>query len=231
MPGKKELFFSLREQIDKMIGETKQISKPLIGAAALLLLSAGMTYLVVVSLQEKINPLPPLASQVSSGELPQLTGGTNKEKKNEQPITAEKVETVETIGAAKIPQQHNLTIVLEGQVMKEFGWQPHPLYQDWRFHTGVDIATAPGELVKAVAAGQVSSVATDSQFGLTVTVKSGEYTVEYASLSEAAVTQGTTVTVGSLIGKAGESPGEPYAHVHLAARKQGKFIDPRNMGD
>lgn len=231
MPGKKELFFSLREQIAKMMGETKQISKPVIGAAVLMLLSAGMTYLVVVSLQEKINPLPPLASQVSSRELPQLTEAANEEKKNEQPMTAEKVVAVKALSVAEIPQQQKVTIVLEGQVMKEFGWQPHPLYQDWRFHTGVDMAAAPGQLVKALAAGQVSSVATDSQLGLRVTVKSGEYTVDYASLSEAAVTEGSAVTVGSLIGKAGESPGEPYTHVHIAVKKLGKFVDPRNIVD
>lgn len=229
MPGNKEPVFSWRDGIAKLIGEAKKVSMPVFAAAGLLLLSAGMTYIVVVSLQENTRPLPPLASQVSSVELPQEIGSDQGDRpKDRLPAVTEAKPAVEVTAIGE-PSRTTVKIAPQGQVIKEFGWHHDPLYKDWRFHSGIDITAPSGQPVKAIASGQVLSVRTDPQFGLTVTVKSGDYTIDYGSLSESAVTPGTAVSAGSPVGKAGESPGEPYPHLHFAIKKEGKFVDPRQL--
>lgn len=54
---------------------------------------------------------------------------------------------------------------LAGRVTAGFGWRRDPVFQDFRFHPGVDLAGRPGQGVAAAAAGRVVSVRTvDSDY-------------------------------------------------------------------
>ena len=241
MPGKSEPILFLREVWRKLAGEIQQLQKPVLAAVGLLLLSAGMTYMIVAGINEQMKPLPPLAKTVSPAQEQQVKDQNQlvaAEKQVSATVTQDKLpakrleaENASRTGTEQKPQQFEQPGVLgDVPVMAPFGWRQHPVHQDWRFHTGVDLAAAPGQQVTAIAGGRVSAVTTDRQLGLMVVVDTGDYTFYYASLDTAAVTVGTPVAAGDMIGTAGQSPDEPYPHTHLAIKKQGQFVDPQNIG-
>ncbi len=114
-----------------------------------------------------------------------------------------------------------------GKIQLDFGWQNHPVYNDWRYHTGIDIQGKRGQEVQAVNKGQVIDIFSDRNSGLTVVVKDDTYHIYYGSLSEVAVEQGSMVNVNQVIGKMGSCTGEPYDHLHLAIKKDQHYVDPK----
>lgn len=116
---------------------------------------------------------------------------------------------------------------VKGQIKADFGWQMHPLYNEWRFHTGIDIAGVQGQRVSAIQDGQVSDIYQDKTSGLTVIVKNDIYKVYYGSLANATIVKGSFIKAGEEIGKMGNSDAEPYYHLHLAIKKAEDYIDPK----
>ena len=104
---------------------------------------------------------------------------------------------------------------------------------DWRTHTGIDIACALGDAVYAAAAGTVTSVASDLMMGTTVTIShAGEGVTVYKNLAvEVAegIKAGAKVIAGQVIGTVGdtamiESADEPHLHFELTVK--GVPVDP-----
>ena len=104
---------------------------------------------------------------------------------------------------------------------------------EWRTHDGVDIAAAEGEPVRAVTDGVVKEVRQDSRWGWTVEVEHGDVTAFYCGLGEGVkVAAGQQVKQGDVLGEAGnssvlEASEEP--HLHLAMKRDGKWIDPAEV--
>ncbi len=124
----------------------------------------------------------------------------------------------------------NIRELWRGAIIRDFGWQLHPLYQDWRYHNGLDISGGEGQIVPALLSGEVVEIFTDKQYGLTVAVRSGKYTVYYGALASVAVNKNTMIKTGSPIGSMGISTTEPEPHLHLAVQDHdGSRIDPREL--
>lgn len=115
---------------------------------------------------------------------------------------------------------------VSGAVIHEFGWQQHPLFKDWRFHTGIDLQVESGQPVASAISGIVTDVEESPKTGLTVKIASGPWLVHHGTLSSVLVKAGDKVEAGQTLGKAGQSAQEPYPHVHLTIEKDGKFINP-----
>ncbi|MDR3592268.1 MAG: M23 family metallopeptidase [Negativicutes bacterium] len=118
---------------------------------------------------------------------------------------------------------------LAGETVLGFGWQRHPVFQDWRYHTGVDIKAQENDPVRALYGGEVSSIYEDKNTGLTVAVNSGAYTVYYGSLAATALAKGDKVAGGAKIGTVGSLPNEPFFHLHLAVKSGDKYINPEEL--
>lgn len=116
-----------------------------------------------------------------------------------------------------------------GPVKFAFGWQLYPVYNEWRYHAGLDLGAAEGAPVQAVYSGAVTAVYKDRDYGLTVAVASGSTSVYYGSLDAADLAEGQSVAAGGSIGKAGTCTAEPYYHLHLAIKSGGKYIDPEEV--
>lgn len=114
-------------------------------------------------------------------------------------------------------------------VIKEYGWQYSPEYQDWRFHNGLDIAGEPGQGVYALSPGQVVDVFVDPKYGKTVAIQSGDYVLYYASLANAAVLKKQDVASNDLIGTFGVCNGESSTRLHIAIKSGDRYLDPRTM--
>ena len=104
---------------------------------------------------------------------------------------------------------------------------------DWRTHTGIDIACALGDAVYAAAAGTVASVASDPMMGTTVTIShAGDGVTIYKNLAvelAEGIKEGAKVVAGQVIGTVGdtamiESADEPHLHFEMTVK--GKAVDP-----
>lgn len=235
-------------QFGHRLHEVKKIKKPVYAAAGLLLLSAGLTFAVVFALSQNIRPLPPLADkqqlteQRLQVEQPALSTPALPEAAAPSPVLpAKESAPVPKVGQAveqPLPADFAAEAVLaqdtrrqplNGALVADFGWLYHAVYQDWRFHTGIDIAGTPGQPVRAAAGGRIANVITDNQLGLMLVVESSGYTLYYGSLSSVSVKAGQTVHSGDVIGVVGECASEPFVHLHFAVKKQGEYIHPQEF--
>ncbi|MDP1847689.1 MAG: peptidoglycan DD-metalloendopeptidase family protein, partial [Solirubrobacteraceae bacterium] len=93
-------------------------------------------------------------------------------------------------------------------------------------HRGIDLAAAPGAVVRAACAGRVSFAGRVPGGGRTVSVRCGPLIATYQHLGSVTVARGQAVPPGGRIGRAGQA--SPAPHVHLGARvaATGEYRDP-----
>ena len=97
-------------------------------------------------------------------------------------------------------------------------------------HTGTDFAGAVGEPVRAAARGLVALVDDFYLAGKTIYIDHGQGLVTaYFHLSQAAVSQGDTVSAGQAIGKVGASGRVTGPHLHWVARYGAISVDPLSV--
>jgi hypothetical protein len=112
-----------------------------------------------------------------------------------------------------------------------FGRRFHPIYKEWRLHTGQDLASLPtGGSVVAAAAGTVASVGTGGAYGNMVTLRhAGGITTRYAHLAsiDPKIRRGAVVAMGQRLGVEG-STGEATTglHLHFQLEINGQPVDP-----
>ena len=106
--------------------------------------------------------------------------------------------------------------------------------QEWRTHSGIDIAAELGEAVKCAANGVVKYVKSDPRYGKTVIIDhDGGVNTVYANLSEdVAVRSGQQMNAGDVIGYVGnssyfESLDTPHLHLEVMADEQP--VDPTGL--
>lgn len=124
----------------------------------------------------------------------------------------------------------NLVPPAVGAISSPFGWRTHPIYNDLRYHTGVDIAALEGSDVVAAREGQVLAVGDDEIWGNNVLLQhAGDQVTFYAHLSEVLVTKGQQVKRGQVIGKVGRTGKVSDAHLHFELRQKGEPVDPEPL--
>ena len=104
---------------------------------------------------------------------------------------------------------------------------------DYRAHTGVDIAASLGSEVVAASSGVVCRVWSDPMMGQSVTIDHGDeiYTT-YMNLSPEipeGITVGAKVTMGQTIGSVGDTSLTEIAeepHLHFEIKVDGQYADP-----
>lgn len=145
-----------------------------------------------------------------------------------------KVEESNESSPYAMPYSEEFVMPVKGEVIKEFS-DGAPVFSktmnDWRAHTGVDIAAEEGEQVRAVAYGTVSAVDTDTLYGTSVTLDHGNgLLITYSGLDREtlAVKKGATVEAGDGLGYILSVPCESAdgTHLHLEAIYDGKKANP-----
>lgn len=104
--------------------------------------------------------------------------------------------------------------------------------EDWRTHSGIDIAASRGTAVKAVAAGTICDIRNDPKLGCTIVIdhENGFKTV-YANLASTdMVLPNQIVEQGESIGSVGDTAifeiaSEP--HLHFEVLKNDEVVDPK----
>ena len=112
-------------------------------------------------------------------------------------------------------------------VSSGYGYRFHPIFQENRFHSGLDIGGTAGQQIVAIAAGTVTLATYNSSYGNYVMINHGNGTASlYAHMESLAVSAGDTVTQGQTIGYCGSTGWSTGPHLHFEIRVNGSTTDP-----
>lgn len=118
------------------------------------------------------------------------------------------------------------------RVSSGFGGRVHPIFKNWRAHTGVDFAAPHGTRVLAAADGIVLAAGSRGGYGNAVEVKhGGAVTTLYAHLSGFAsgVRTGARVRQGEPVGYVGRTGFATGPHLHYEFKMAGIHQDPMRV--
>lgn len=122
--------------------------------------------------------------------------------------------------------------VLNARLSSPFGWRVHPVFGDWRFHYGIDLATSEGAPVIAAADGTVIAAGWHGDYGQFVRIRHGlgvETTYGHLSKIAASLKPGMQVKSGQVIGAVGETGVATGPHLYYEVAVGGERIDPLKM--
>ncbi|MGI6050137.1 MAG: peptidoglycan DD-metalloendopeptidase family protein [Acetivibrionales bacterium] len=123
---------------------------------------------------------------------------------------------------------------MSGKIQSEYSMDKlvfSPTFNEWRTHSGVDIAAPRGEVVRSIGDGKVLEVKNDPRYGFTVVIDHNNgYKSIYSNLaSDQTIQIGQEVKLGDPIGAVGATAifesAEP-THLHLELYKENKLVDP-----
>ena len=115
-----------------------------------------------------------------------------------------------------------------GRVTDVFGWRLHPIYGDWRLHTGTDLGAGCGAPIFAAADGTVVYAGPNGGYGNFVLIQhSNGIQTGYAHIKPGGiyVGYGQQVGVGTHIAAVGTTGSSTGCHLHLEVRLGGWAVD------
>jgi murein DD-endopeptidase MepM/ murein hydrolase activator NlpD len=108
-----------------------------------------------------------------------------------------------------------------------FGYRIHPIFKTKKLHTGLDISASTGTSIVAAADGTVIYSGTLGGYGNAIMIDHGGGIVTlYGHNSSLSVSEGTQVSRGSTIARAGSTGYSTGPHCHFEVRKNGACVDP-----
>ena len=110
-----------------------------------------------------------------------------------------------------------------------YGYRVHPVYGDWRFHSGVDLAAPSGTPIIATRSGRVSVADYSWSGGYYVSVDHLDgYVSKYLHMTHYIVSPGQYVTAGQVIGYVGSTGTSTGPHLHFSIYYNGSSVNPAN---
>ena len=116
-------------------------------------------------------------------------------------------------------------------ITSRFGNRFHPIFGEWRYHSGLDIGAGYGSAVVASDGGTVIMADVNGGYGNCVMINHGNgYYSLYGHLSGYAVSQGDAVGQGQVIGYVGDTGWATGPHLHFEIRSGSTKLDPEEAG-
>ena len=118
--------------------------------------------------------------------------------------------------------------VKRGYISSAYGYRSDPFTGKKAFHKGVDIPSAMGSPIHALAAGVVTYSGNKKGFGNMVEIDHGNgYSTRYAHISKLVVKTGDRVDQDQVIAEIGSTGRSTGPHLHLEMFKDGRRFNPR----
>ena len=113
------------------------------------------------------------------------------------------------------------------QFSSPFGYRVHPVYGDWRFHSGVDLAAPSGTPIIASRGGRVTVASYSWSGGYYVTVDHLDgFETKYLHMTHYIVAPGDYVNAGQVIGYVGSTGTSTGPHLHFSVYYNGVAQNP-----
>ncbi len=115
-------------------------------------------------------------------------------------------------------------------VTSGFGYRQDPLHGEVRFHAGIDLGGARGDVVSSAGIGRIIQAGWMGGYGKAVIVEhtDGLQTL-YGHLGEVLVELGSEIRAGDAVGLMGSSGRSTAPHLHFEVRRAGEVIDPMSI--
>lgn len=122
---------------------------------------------------------------------------------------------------------------IQGRITSPFGWRTHPIFNTKSFHSGVDIGGPNLGAIRASNSGKVIYSGWYGGYGKVVIVEHGivngkPITTLYAHMNSIAVSNGTRVSKGQILGYEGTTGYSTGPHCHFEVRVNGQPNNPLN---
>ncbi len=132
-------------------------------------------------------------------------------------------DTVTTKASEQATDPDKFSKPMEGKLAVPYGLAYSPVYQDYRFHDGIDIVSTRDDRVKAVLDGTVADISKDDAEGLVIIIDHQKaYRSVYGHIRNPEVTVGQKVKKGQNIGKVEAEKGI----LHFAIQKGQQGLNP-----
>lgn len=116
---------------------------------------------------------------------------------------------------------------VSGVITSGFGWREHPIFGRQIFHSGIDIGVDEGTPVHAADSGTVVYSGWMDGYGYAVVIDHGNgISTLCAHNSDLAVSEGQSVSKGTVIAYAGSTGNATGPHVHFEVRVNGDPVNP-----
>ena len=222
--------------------ETIKGSAGFFATMAVFLLAVGLSgYFLLLDKEEE--PLPVIVEEPAETTVSAMVEEVSEpvvevlapEPVQETPPPMPEIEVDDTPVIAEAPRL--IVTPVHGEVLMAFSMEEltyNPTMEDWRTHSGIDIAAASGTTVLAACNGQVLAVEEDALMGTTVILEhDGGYQTTYANLQVSPpVAAGDFVSAGQIIGAVGSTAAAESAqgpHLHFSVSKDGETINPHEF--
>ncbi|WP_019515457.1 M23 family metallopeptidase [Sphingomonas sp. Mn802worker] len=130
--------------------------------------------------------------------------------------------------AGHVEQRGFMGMPVAGRVTSTFGYRMHPLLGFMRMHKGIDIGAPFGSPIYAAIDGVVQFAGRSGGYGNFVKLAhAGGYASGYGHMSRIAVSPGTHVQRGQVIGYVGSTGMSTGPHLHWEVWKNGVPVNPR----
>lgn len=106
------------------------------------------------------------------------------------------------------------------QKNSDFGMRFHPVYHEWRLHSGIDLQCTYTDTIHAVKDGVVTHAGGAGTYGNIINIKHDSFVTGYAHLSSVNVSVGQTVSAGEFIGYCGNTGVGTGAHLHFEIKTE-----------
>ena len=114
-----------------------------------------------------------------------------------------------------------------GTISSPYGYRNHPVHEERKFHTGVDLSVPSGSEVKATADGIVSFAGWTENSGIVVVAEHGRgFSTAYAHNRKALARIGQRIARGDVIAMSGSTGLSTGPHVHYEIWRGGRHADP-----
>ena len=112
-------------------------------------------------------------------------------------------------------------------VTSRMGNRFHPIFNEWRYHSGMDIGASYGSAIVASDGGTVSWCGEKGGYGNCIMIDHGNgYYTLYGHMSSYAVSYGDSVSKGQTIGYVGSTGWATGPHLHFEIRYGDSCLDP-----
>lgn len=125
------------------------------------------------------------------------------------------------------PSVETSSLPVDGIISSKFGIRRHPIYGNYRFHSGVDIAAEVGTIIYPIRGGRVIFSGEQKGYGNIVIIDHGDGLIsKYAHNWANLVKEGDEVDTNTVIAQVGYSGNSTGPHLHLEIIDKESIVDP-----